>query len=490
MSDWLILESTREEIVALEVRTSAERGVEVLRSARTELLENFAADPEVVAAQIKKLVREVSTRQVLVVIPREVAVFRQFELPAVPADELPDLVRFQAATRFSTPVDELVIDYIPFAPRVEGMGHSVLAASLDKDLLERWRKGCELAGLQLVGCTVSSVGLAEAVVRLTPNQTTRRPTLIVYGEAAKIELLLLDEGCPLFSAVVHLRGEGQSVERLLDRELKRAFVTLGESHPGVEIDQAVLCGQSTLVGDWLNRTFPDRWTTLDLANVPTSTLRINGDPNSVSVPALGWALAQEQPQVLGLDFLRPRKRPEPQDWSKWKWGAVAAVAVLMCLSAYIGFRWRLSALNTELADIEEQTRTLVAQNSAGQPVIASKNVLSNWVDSRQDPVQFLITLNELSPETDRLYFSSLNVSPLGNEVRVRVTGAGQARTRADVEELNDRLAESGFRIRPKAINQNAKDPDYPIAFELDADWLKPKPAPAAADEPTATPGTT
>ncbi len=139
MSEWLIIESTRESITLLEAGISP-AGVELTACARVSLLENFAADPEVLAEQLGILRGKSSVKQVLLVVPRDVVVLRQFELPSVPDNELPDLVRFQAATKFATPVDELTLDFIPLASRAEGMGRIVIAASIDLALLERWQK--------------------------------------------------------------------------------------------------------------------------------------------------------------------------------------------------------------------------------------------------------------------------------------------------------------------------------------------------------------
>lgn len=472
MADWLILESTREEIIALEVRTGPE-GAEVLGAARASLVENFAAEPDVLAEQIRKLTAQVSAKQVVLVVPREAVVFRQFELPAVPPEELPDLVRFQAATKFSTPVEELTLDYIPFTPPAEGMGLTVVAASLDKDLLARWRKACEMCGLNLNGCTVSSVGLTELVARAGELPGLHSPpTLILYGEENKLELTLVDDGAPLFSSIVHVRVEGQSPGRLLDRELKRAQVVLSESDPGVDIAKAVICGPSVVAREWLDQNFPGRWTELDLKRKPIPGVKIQGDPAKISLPALGAALAQESPRVPGVDFLRPRRPPQKRDVSKYQLAAIIGGVTLLLLLSYGGFSWRLSSLEAEAKRIDIAAANLTAENKQQAPILQQAGDIRAWDATRHDPVQFLIQLQKQMPGTDRLYFEQLNVDPVTGDASMKVTGNGHARERADVQEMLDNLSEHGFRVIPKAINRGTKDPDYPITFDLDIELLR------------------
>ena len=473
MTEWLIVESTRESITLLEAGISP-AGVEVTACARASLLENFAADPEVLAEQLVTLRGRSTVKQVLLVVPRDVVVLRQFELPSVPDNELPDLVRFQAATKFATPVDELTLDFIPLASRAEGMVRTVIAASIDIALLERWQKACELCGLQLVGCTPSSIALAELVGReLGPSHRERTPTLVIYGDEQRLELLLLDQGCPLFSTNVHVRVEGQSIERLLDRELKRAAVTLNQVEPGAEIAQAVLCGQNTAAAAWLDVVFADRWSLCHPLETSGETLQIRCDTSLISLPALGMALAQSQPHVPGLDFLRPRRRVEQRDWSRWKLIAGVVAAVLVLLVAYGSYLSYLGGLEDDVLALKERQADLQQTLTAGAPVEESARLIEDWEQTRSDPLQFLIQLKESSPETDRLYFRSLKLIPQAGGVQMRVNGSGNARQRSDVEQMYRQLEENGFRVRAKAIDRLNRDPDYPFVFELDADLQRP-----------------
>ena len=61
----------------------------------------------------------IKSSEVSVLLPRNDCFVRRLELPQVPANELPDLVRMQAASICSTPVEDLAIDFLPL-PADEG----------------------------------------------------------------------------------------------------------------------------------------------------------------------------------------------------------------------------------------------------------------------------------------------------------------------------------------------------------------------------------
>src|SRR6478609_3583155 len=59
----------------------------------------------------------VSTRHVALALPREDTVLRLLELPLVADDEMPTLVRFQAAARSAQSLEQLLLDYLPLPVR-------------------------------------------------------------------------------------------------------------------------------------------------------------------------------------------------------------------------------------------------------------------------------------------------------------------------------------------------------------------------------------
>jgi hypothetical protein len=99
-------------------------------------------------------------------------------------------------------------------------------------------------------------------------------------------------------------------------------------------------------------------------------------------------------------------------------------------------------------------------------------------------------LNEILQGTDRIYLADYRFSPpSGADASLgRIQAAGFARSRRDVEQLYQRLAERNFRVLPHEISDTSKDADYPYRFQLDLVKTKQtEPKNLAANEQSATP---
>src|SRR5262249_31493017 len=87
-----------------------------------------------------------SAGPVLVALPRDEAVVRRLELPEVPDDELPVMVRFQAGAKSSVALDELALDFIPLPKRSEVPGREVLMATVPRPTMDEVLTVCRNAG--------------------------------------------------------------------------------------------------------------------------------------------------------------------------------------------------------------------------------------------------------------------------------------------------------------------------------------------------------
>ncbi|MDZ4686228.1 MAG: hypothetical protein SH850_14265, partial [Planctomycetaceae bacterium] len=66
------------------------------------------------------------------IVPREDVILRHLELPQVPDADLPDLVRFQAASRSAVPIEQLCLDFVPLLPHPAHEFRDVLSATLPR----------------------------------------------------------------------------------------------------------------------------------------------------------------------------------------------------------------------------------------------------------------------------------------------------------------------------------------------------------------------
>ncbi|MCA9000173.1 MAG: hypothetical protein KDA80_24460, partial [Planctomycetaceae bacterium] len=112
------------------------------------------------------------------------------------------------------------------------------------------------------------------------------------------------------------------------------------------------------------------------------------------------------------------------------------------------------------------------QLKAGEPRVLAHERLAEWNESRADTVELWTRIQQHLPTTDRIYFTDFRVTPQSGEVVAKITGTGQAKQRADVDDMYQRLAENGFRVTPTATRTARKDPDFPVQFDLNVDLLR------------------
>ena len=148
-------------------------------------------DPQATADWLRSLceTHAINPQRLLVVQPREVVVSRRLDLPDVPDEELPEVVRLQAATRLSTPTEQLVFDYLPLPKLDDREGRSVLLFTFDAEKQKRLERMADLAGVDLGSVFTSATTVGETVVHanLEVRANLHVPTLIVYQRQSRIE---------------------------------------------------------------------------------------------------------------------------------------------------------------------------------------------------------------------------------------------------------------------------------------------------------------
>src|SRR4051794_24538155 len=109
--------------------------------------EGSTAEPDVGALLTRALSEQgVARCEALVAVGRANIELRFLSTPPVPAEELPDIVRFQAMRQFTTLGEDWPLDFVPLTPNADG-GMNVLAAAIDPSLLGQIKKDCAAASI-------------------------------------------------------------------------------------------------------------------------------------------------------------------------------------------------------------------------------------------------------------------------------------------------------------------------------------------------------
>lgn len=439
--------------------------------------------------------RGVSARQAIVCLPREEAILRQLELPDAPDDELPSLVHFQASTRSTTPLDQLVLDYLPLPRRTGATQRDVLLASVPRTTVDPIRAVLSEAGLDLVSLSLSSFALAELALRVD-DHARGQSRLIVFADSSRLEVVLLGQREPLAAHLVRppVDEAGRPAIAKAAADISRVLVPAQPWLTESPIQQIWVLGDST-EWDGLDQALRDRWNCpVDRFDARVSAQIRDLDPTKLDgsfaqyAIALGLTLTRLSPRSPVLDLLHPRQPKPKRDPRKLQMtvGAAAALSVVVLFSAVYQTMSRNLQLKTTAA--QDKLRELNGKSKAGDPERNAANQIAAWKARDVNQLDEFIDVHDLMQGTARLYLSDYNFMPSNaGESIAKLEAFGNAKDRADLTQLSSRLADTGrYRVTPREVRQQSRDSDYPDRFEVITDLMpvKPdKPAPPAAPAP-------
>lgn len=424
--------------------------------------------------------------QAVIVLPREDVVTRRLELPNAPDEELPEIVRFQAASKSTTPMDQLALDFVPLPPLEGEPLRPALMATLDRKRLEHLRAVCTAAGLQLRSVQASPFSVAEVAIHFEQQRgdDPNVATLVIFQDERRIELSILHRLGLVFTHHTRVDPGDERALRGTMAEINRSIVTFGQlMHSSVEVSRVCLIHDGAIdpaLEQALSERFSGRLHVVD----PAADRTVETPDPSVAArlaglaPAMGALLGEVRRTVPSVDFLNPRQPPPKRDFQRERlinigWRVGAAALVLGAIAW-----WYASHLSGQIAELQREDGRLSNALAGAGPPKEAYNRIRTWEAAAIDPLDEVDRLNKLLPGTDRLLLLDVHVQPGRTGELARLTATGIARSERDITELFDTLNSTGYKVQPQVSDNYKLDPDYPYKFSLDVSRL-PKPAAAA-----------
>ena len=487
------------DVLAIHWERRRLRVIEASIGSSVRVLQGFTIDvPEAPSASwLRDALRKqgVTAKQTIVALPREDAILRQLELPNAPDDELPSLVYFQASTRSTTPLEQLLLDFLPMPQRGGTELKDVLLASVARSALEPIRAALTDAGLDLVALTLSSFALAEFALRLeaTQNHAASRRSLVVLADGHRLEVVLVGQQQPLAAHMVRapLDDNGRPIIAKAAADVSRVLVPAQAWLTDSSIERICIVGDSP---EW--QAFPrsealgERWScSVERFDANSKTTisdldatRLNSSPASFAT-ALGLVLSRLHPRAPSFDLLHPRQPKPKRDPRKLQLAVGSAAALLVIALGTSIVQLSMMSLETQIEAARKAERDRTAELKKGEPTLAAAKAITEWTKHDINQIRQLSELNELMQGTSRLYVSDYNFSQFSSsgDAMAKLLASGNARDRQDAQLVRQRFVDSQhFRVKPRESNQQSRDPDYSVRFELDTELLSPGKAPAAA----------
>lgn len=479
------------------------RIVEASVGATVRVVQSFVVDiPELAkSGWLREALRKKGTtaRQAIVCLPREDAILRQLELPDAPDDELPSLVYFQASTRSTTPLEQLAVDYLPLPRRAGSIQRDVLLGTVPRSSVDPIRAVLVEAGLELISLSISSFALAELVLRgeHALGQSNAQSRLVVLADSGRLEVVLLGKNEPLVAHLVRppLDDQGQPVIAKAAADISRVLVPAQPWLVNSPIERIWVLGDAP-EWDGLDQALRDRWNCpverfdsqisarigdLDLTKFQDSIVQF--------APALGLTLGRVQRRSPVFDLLHPRQPRPKQDPRKLQLAAGSAAALLIIAAFTSYYQLSLSSLEARIKVAQDEANTLSGRLKVDEPKRKAATLIEEWKTHDIEQLKQFVELHAIMQGTERLYVSDYDFGQTTGDAIAKLHATGNARERADWQQLAQRLVDARtYRVKPRELTQQSRDPDYPNRFELDTDLVPPgKPtATVATASPTAT----
>ena len=423
--------------------------------------------------------RGVRARQTVVSLPRDAFVVRQLGVPNVPDDQLASVVQLQAETKTSSPMERLVLDFLPLPHMSPDGSRQVLMVTMARERFEQIRDTVVAAGLELISIGIRPVAIAELVARAEHRMgaDSSATTLMVVRAGRRLEVSLMRSHCLLFMHSAQLSGNDREPDdRFALSEIRRAMGAASRFDGNIDVERAWIVdkpGEHDDLPQFVQDQCQCDVATVDpLADGSVSLESSDGtfdralSGSSLAGP-VGMLLAAGQPAVESVDFLHPRRPVVRVDRRRHGVALAVVVVLLSVVAAWAVTRWRVNTLEIQIASKQDELTRLSDAAKKGQATLDAAALVESWERRNVDWLQHLVFLNQVLPGTDRVYLTDFRMSPVAADHAAQLQATGFAKTRHDVQQLNRHLAEKDYLVRPQEISRNDKDDQYPFQFQLD-----------------------
>ncbi|HBO46084.1 MAG TPA: hypothetical protein DD670_19605 [Planctomycetaceae bacterium] len=479
MARRLALELTSVEARALlltvsETRVHVEKSLTLPLAAETEGADQPAVERRVVDFLTQNGISRVET---LAVVGRADIELRLLSVPPSPDNELPNLVRFQAAGEFANLDADALLDYLPLDEPVAGQPRRVLAAVLKPGVKQRLEKICHDAKLTLNHIVLRSAASASLLLRQKP-ELRDACCLLVEILGRHVELAAVRHGRIVFLRHMLLSDNPEDVSdaaESLSSEIRRTRVVVANQE-NVETVEPIVFVRDDQRREALAQRLGDELgaPVLLIDPVPESPAAAGAVPfataNRDRFAALLGAVADDAAgRPPALDFMHPRQPPKAA--SRRNTYAAGALAAIVVVFGVMGLNWlQTSSLRKEIQQHQERLRDLERQVKEADEVIEASETVAGWFGNETVWIDELRWLSEqFPPAKDGRLTSLIAVS---NERLRRMSLKGNVRREA-VTELDRGLRDDRHRVAVERKTEVGTDAKYPIQFSSSVQILSP-----------------
>jgi Tfp pilus assembly PilM family ATPase len=417
--------------------------------------------------------RGIKRGKTLVAVGRTNIELKNLTLPPAPAEELPEMVRFQAEREFNTLEDDWPLDYIPIPGR-PGEAQTVMAAAISPDLVGEIQVTCQAAGLVPQRLVLRPCAAASLLSRTKPGSRGKL-RLLVDLVSEEADLTILDGDTVVFLRTTRLQKEllQNDPPKALLPEIRRTIAAVQNRFKGQRVEEIFLCGEGANQGNLALEIGKDLDLPTEVFNpltacaISSELRRSMPDHPSRFAPLVGMLLDEAVGGAQTIDFLNPRRRPQARSWKKEATIAGAIAAALVVLLG--GWIWlQLRSKDSEIADLQQTLQTLTPQATKAKDTIAKASKIENWLGGEIVWVDELAGLATNLPPAKDVMLSQINIAQDGRK-KPTMKLNGFARGSEVRSQVQQKLSDGRHDVIAPTATQDQTHKSYPLKFEADVE---------------------
>lgn len=379
---------------------------------------------------------------VTVVASREIVELRTVSVPKMDADELPDVIRFQAQRQLANMGDNWIVDYVMLPTEPGQEMQTALVGAVSPARLNEINAACGAANLQVSRISLKPIDIARYAIQAGDLSSSGASMVLCLSEQ-DADLLILKNGHVVLVRGTKLPSDKSDLGKVVGGEMRRSLMAASKSIGGSQIEHVLVIATGALAHTLepvIAEIVDAKVTTLDPSGLLAKGLEdanelIHSDGNRLAAIA-GASLYTPSDKKTSLDFKDPKKRPPKKN--KTSLYILAAAASLLLIGAGVSWWYSTTAgLDQELALLKQNIKDNEEVVDVNKKKLAKFQAIEGFLDNSPNFLHELSVVAQKIPASDKVIFGAplFRVQRNGAEIRVPVN----ADSAATISEMEDSL---------------------------------------------------
>lgn len=312
----------------------------------------FATAADALAAAAREL--GLGKSEVTVVASRELVEVRTLDVPRIEAEELPDIIRFQAQRQLANMADNWTLDYVMLPDDPSQEMQTALVGAIAPQYLAEMESACAGANLQVSHVALGPIELAR-LATASGKLPTDGASMVICLSRDTADLLILKSNQVALLRSTKLPSEKEAWATVLGGEVRRSLMAASSQLGTSAVKGVMLMARPELSAeaeDPIEQAVGQPISLVDPSSLLSKHLDsrerlLETSGNRIGVIA-GAALHPLADRAGSLDFKNPKKRP-PKKQNTLLYALAGAAALLV---AAAGVSWWFNTNRTLDEDLE------------------------------------------------------------------------------------------------------------------------------------------